>query len=58
VGVQSVLMAHYSLEHVSYKDVRCIYFNMLRESNRNYFMSISTELSSAVDILEVDILTS
>lgn len=31
---------------------------MLRESNRNYFMSISTELSSAVDILEVFILPS
>lgn len=58
VGLQSVLMVHYSLEYVSYRDVRCIYFNMLKESNRNYFMSISTELSSAVDILEVYILTS
>lgn len=58
VELQSLLMVHYSLEHVSYRDVRCIYFNMLRESNRNYFMSISTELSSAVDILEVFILPS
>lgn len=58
VGLQSLLMVHYSLEHVSYRDVRCIYFNMLRESNRNYVMSISTELSSAVDILEVFILPS